>query len=257
VPRQPRTSAPVQGGDPMFGTLLASRPKRNYRSAVSSTIGSVVVHAIIITGLVVATMRAADAPAGTEQIITLTDLAPEPEPIPPPPMLEAEPPSVAAAAAPRGFPTLPTPDVVPTVIPPQSLGIPLRAEDYNPIGVAGGSPTGKVNGKSVDDIGTQPFLVPMEVEPRVLNRSEVINVVSRNYPQVLRDAGISGKTNVWIRLNEEGKPVTWQVKTPSGFAAFDSAAVRVVPSLKFSPAISQDRKIPVWIQMDIVFQVKH
>jgi TonB family protein len=238
----------------MFGHLLASRPSRNVRGSLTSTATSIALHALIISGLVVATISAAETPAGKE-LLTLTKLNTTVTPLPPPPEAVSAAP-VAAAAAPAGFPALPTPDVVPDVIPLQTSNPGFRPEDYlRPIGQAGGTPGG--TGKdSIDDAAKQPFITPMDVNPKLLNHAEVEKIVSRNYPSVMRDAGIAGRTNVWIRVDEEGKAVAWQVKKTSGFDALDSAAVRVAPSLRFTPAMNLGHPVAVWISMDIVFTIR-
>ena len=239
---------------PMFGTLLASRPKRNLRTSITSTVGSVIVHALVICGLVVATMKAAQKPADTQDI-RLTSLAPPaPAPLPPP---EASAATAAAAASevPRGFATLPTADFVPNVIPLETMGSALRAEDFEPVGVAGGRPDGTGKGEPTNDQITRA-IVPMDVAPRLKNQGEIEKAVARNYPSALKDAGIGGTTNLWIRVDEEGNAVAWDVKKGSGFDALDSAAVRVAPSLKFKPAMVGDRTIPVWISIDIVFSIR-
>jgi TonB family protein len=45
------------------------------------------------------------------------------------------------------------------------------------------------------------------------------------------------------------------VNTPSGYDALDAAALKVAPVLRFTPAMNQDKKVPVWVAIDIVFKV--
>jgi TonB family protein len=236
----------------MFSTLLSSRPTRNVRGTLVTTLASVFVHAVIITGIAVATIRAAQPEAADENFV-LTQLVPERPELTPPPPLQPQTPATAAQSQPRGFTTLPTPDVIPTIIPLDRAGVELRAEDFEPVGIAGGDPKGT---GEPDELSSVPFVVPMDVAPKLLNQTEVQTAVAKNYPAMLRDAGIAGKAKVWIRVNEEGKPVSWQLKAGSGFDGLDSAAMRVAPTMKFTPAMSQLKPIPVWISIDIVFRVK-
>jgi TonB family protein len=72
---------------------------------------------------------------------------------------------------------------------------------------------------------------------------------------MLRDAGVTGTTTVWFYIDETGKTVKQLVKQSSGFALLDSAAMRVAPLMKFSPAKAQDKAIPVWVGLDIQFTI--
>ena len=78
----------------MFGTLVSSRPRRERGEALSSTIGSIAIHSLIIAGLVYATANVSATPA-PDDLTRVISLAPPPVPIePPPPMQELPPPPV-------------------------------------------------------------------------------------------------------------------------------------------------------------------
>src|SRR5690606_10871629 len=87
----------------LFGNLLASKPSRSGASATAATATSLVVHAVIISGLVWATMALGAAIEEDEpEQITLLQLEEEPPPPPPeeeppPPPDEPPPPSSAPA----------------------------------------------------------------------------------------------------------------------------------------------------------------
>ncbi len=248
----PRT--PADPGKPaMFGTLLASRPARSMSGTAVSTLGSVVVHVIIIGGLAVATMRAGVPPTPVEQI-TLTQLSVQIDPIAPPPTQQHSP-VIAGQATVLGYTALMPADMIPNIVPPEQPGVQIRADDFHPVGVAGGNSKGTEKG-TPDDLGAAKVFTPAEVQPKLLNQAEVEKVVSRNYPATLRDAGISGKTKLWIHVDSAGRADKWEVKKGSGFDALDSAAMRVAPTLKFTPAMTQLKGVPVWISIDIVFNVR-
>jgi protein TonB len=258
---QNKATTPANSGagapPPMFGNLISSKPKRAGAGGIASTATSIVVHAAIIVGLVYATAHAAAAPE-KEDAPTLIQLAPEeapPPPPPPPPKLDVPPPTAADAPVAKGFQTLAVPDVVPPDIPPPQVGVQIREEDFSAKGVAGGKADGKEGGRVTNDLAAAPFVTPMDVSPKLLNREEIQAAIQRNYPAMMRDAGIGGKTKVWFFIDETGKVVKSQVNTSSGYDQLDAAALKVAPLAKFTPAMTHDKKIPVWVAMDIVFQV--
>jgi TonB family protein len=97
---------------------------------------------------------------------------------------------------------------------------------------------------------------PMTVQPRLQNSEEVSAGIAKAYPPLLRDAGIGGKTKVWIYVDEEGKAAKYQVNTTSGYNALDAAALKVASIMRFQPAQNQSQVVPVWIALDIVFKAE-
>ena len=59
---------------------------------------------------------------------------------------------------------------------------------------------------------------------------------------------------VWFYIDENGRSVKQQVNKASGYPAMDQAALKVAEVLRFSPALNQDKKVPVWVQIPIVFK---
>jgi TonB family protein len=104
------------------------------------------------------------------------------------------------------------------------------------------------------DNARQPVFTPMTLQPKLLNAAEIEAVIEKVYPPLLKDAGIGGRTKVWFYIDETGRATKWQVNTPSGYDALDAAAMKVAPLLRFTPAQNQDRKVPVWVSIDIVFK---
>jgi TonB family protein len=101
-----------------------------------------------------------------------------------------------------------------------------------------------------------PVFTPMTEMPSLTNRSEALQAVERNYPKLLRDAGIGGKVNVWILIGADGTIEKAQVQMSSGHAALDEAAVRAARVFQFSPARNQGKPVPVWISVPITFTVQ-
>jgi TonB family protein len=78
--------------------------------------------------------------------------------------------------------------------------------------------------------------------------------LQREYPALLRDAGIGGRTLLWFFINEQGVVDNVQVNQGSGHAPLDAAALRVARTFEFTPALDRDERVPVWIAIPITFQ---
>ena len=99
-----------------------------------------------------------------------------------------------------------------------------------------------------------PRWTPVDVLPYIKNRDELRRALEREYPALLRDAGIGGTTRVWFYVDETGKVVKTQVHTPSGHTPLDDAALRVAHLYEFAPALNRDKPVAVWVSLDITFR---
>ena len=106
------------------------------------------------------------------------------------------------------------------------------------------------------DLSAAPVFTPMTVRPEIRNRSEVQAALMKEYPTILRDAGIGGRVVVWMFISEEGTVLNRSVAEGSGHVALDEAALRVADVFRFTPALNRDRIVQVWIQLPIAFQVR-
>ena len=106
------------------------------------------------------------------------------------------------------------------------------------------------------DISAAPVWTNVDIYPVLKNRDEMARLLEREYPPLLRDAGIGGITNVWFFIAETGKVVKTQINTSSGHQALDEAARKVGDKLVFSPAMNRDKAVPVWIALDIKFETR-
>ena len=178
-------------------------------------------------------MTAEDVSFSTEELEAI-ELPPEVE-IPPPPEAISRPavPVVATAdieeditIAPTTFEDNPVEDLPP---PPEEAGT---------------------------DISAAPTFTPFTVRPDVKNRSQVARALEREYPPLLRDAGIGGTVNVWIFIDEQGLVQRTQVQESSGHKALDDAAMKVAEVIEFTPALNRDKTVAVWIALPITFQTR-
>ncbi len=165
-----------------------------------------------------------------DEIVTI-DVPPEVE-IPPPPEAIARP---------------ATPVVTSAVVDEDITIAPVTFED-NPVENLPPPPD-----EVETDISSAPSFTPYTVTPDITNRAEVARALEREYPPLLRDAGIGGRTIVWFFIDEQGVVQNQQVNTSSGHQALDDAALRVAPVFKFTPALNRDKAVPVWISLPITF----
>jgi TonB family protein len=234
-------------GAPIFSHLIASKPKRDFASTASTSVASLVIHGAVITALVIATMSVGEEVLGPESY-KMIELPPEPPP-PPPPVVKVSTPQIEA---PKGFQTLSVPDIVPPDIPPPSANFVIREEDYSGMGREGGVAKSEEQ-KTVEQIAAAPTFTPFTLAPELTNREEVTRLLVRNYPPLLRDAGIGGKVVVWVFINDKGAVLNTKVHTGSGYDALDQAALGVAAGMKFRPAMNRDKHVPVWVEIPVVF----
>ncbi|MBW3534316.1 MAG: TonB family protein [Gemmatimonadetes bacterium] len=103
-------------------------------------------------------------------------------------------------------------------------------------------------------LAEEPTFTPFTVAPDILNRSEIIAAMEREYPPLLREAGIGGSIRIHFFLDETGAVAQTRVDESSGHQALDEAAMRVASVYEFTPALNGDEPTPVWISLPITFQ---
>jgi len=110
---------------------------------------------------------------------------------------------------------------------------------------------------AIDDEKRGYELSAVEVAPELLNRDEVAAALSRNYPPLLRDAGVAGTVTIRMRIGRDGvvDPATIEVVNTT-HEAFSDAAVRVAQRLRFRPARYKGEAVPVWVSLPITFQLE-
>jgi TonB family protein len=106
------------------------------------------------------------------------------------------------------------------------------------------------------DLAAAPVFTPYTVRPEIRNREEVREALEREYPPLLRDAGIGGMVQVWFFIDEAGKVQRTLVQVTSGYKALDDAAMKVADIIEFTPALNLDKRVPVWIYLPITFVIR-
>lgn len=100
----------------------------------------------------------------------------------------------------------------------------------------------------------EPSFTPFDVAPVLRNRGDVARALRREYPRRLRDAGLSGRVTVWIRLDAQGVVQDVRINTPSAHPELDQAALNVARVMHFSPAQNEGRPVAVWISVPLIFE---
>ena len=172
-----------------------------------------------------------DVSLSMDDIITM-DIPPEVE-IPPPPE------AIARPATP----------VVTTATIDEDITIAPVTFDENPVENLPPPPD-----EVETDISAAPAFTPYTVAPDYTNADEVRRALEREYPPLLRDAGIGGTVQVWFFIDENGTVQNQVVNATSGHQALDDAALRVAPVFHFTPALNRDKAVPVWVSLPITFR---
>jgi TonB family protein len=102
-----------------------------------------------------------------------------------------------------------------------------------------------------------PTFTPFTVPPELVNAREVSQALQQFYPPLLRESGIGGSVKLWFYIDEEGNVKRTLLKSGSGHAALDDAAMKVAEVMRFSPAKNRDKVVAVWVDMPIVFRTKN
>jgi protein TonB len=233
-----------------FGVLLASQPPR-MGGGISSGILSTIFHVALATSLVMTTMSAGQEEEETvTQIVEIVEetTVPPPPPPPPPPELQAEMPDVTVISA------LEMPTVILNTIPAPAMDVVF---DARALAAGTGTVTQAAAARqdSTEANPDVPGFTPMTVRPQLLNADEIQRVLMREYPAVLRDAGIGGAPVLWLYIGTDGTVQRTQVQETSGFEALDQAAANVASVMRFTPAQNRDQTVAVWVQIPIRFQV--
>jgi TonB family protein len=101
-----------------------------------------------------------------------------------------------------------------------------------------------------------PAAPPAGGVPRLVNSAEVSLAVARNYPPLLRDAGIGGTVVVYGYIDERGVVVRSQLDSSSGYDALDEAALRIMSVMRFEPPVVDGRPVAVWLRIPVVFTAR-
>ena len=114
------------------------------------------------------------------------------------------------------------------------------------------------------NISDAPQFVVMTQTPLMLNQADVERAIEREYPALLKDAGISGTGTIALFIDEEGEVRDARLCEDAAqfcgadthnfeHVGFKDAALKVATIARFSPAKNRDKTIAVWVKLDVTF----
>ena len=92
--------------------------------------------------------------------------------------------------------------------------------------------------------------------PVIIDRMQVFRVLAAEYPRKLKKKGIGGSTRILFLVDTLGAVWGEQTRVSSGNEALDQAGLRVVRVLEFLPALLDDRKLCMWMEVPIHFPAR-
>ena len=222
----------------MFDVLIESKRKSEKKKALGVGAISLMLHTVLITGAVVATLTAGPGDTSTKvdtQMVFLNQQEQKPDQ-PPPPQLDMQL---------KGFQTVVAPTDIPTNIPPVNLQEHFDPRDYSGVGVEGGVATGIVPGAdqvlSVDVVQEKP---------------ERLSGPQPAYPPLLQQAGIEGRVMVQAIVDTSGRIEPNSVRVvESANPGFDVPAKNAVLKSLFRPGRVYGRAVRVLVAIPIDFRI--
>lgn len=216
--------------------LLASDRKPDSTGFARGGFLSLAIHTAIIAGAIYATLSARRADTGVQVDTALVMLAPqEQHPTPPPPALDVPL---------RGFQTVTVP-TIPTVIPPVNLQEHFDPKDFTGVGVEGGTATGAV------PTGDQVYASAVVDQAPILLTS-----VPLAYPQLLRQAGITGRVVLQAVIDTAGRAEPGSIKViQTANPGFDQPSKQWILKATFRPARMAGRPVRVLVNQAVDYTI--
>jgi len=213
-------------------------------------------HALLITLLVWVSAPSVLPPAAKPRVVTVSllqhapveeNIAPvaEPPPPPPPPEPKIEPKPEPAPTPVEPKPAEPVPQPEPE---PQPEPQPV---EQTPVAEAPAQADAPQADTPVDaEISEEESLV----EPDF--RADYLRNPAPAYPRIARKLGEEGEVLLKVLVNPQGRPITVELDTSSGFARLDKAAIEAVQRWSFVPARRAGRATEAWVIVPIVFNLR-
>ncbi|MYA34404.1 MAG: TonB family protein [Gemmatimonadales bacterium] len=130
--------------------------------------------------------------------------------------------------------------------PAVTVTTPSETSDWVPPPMPGAEAVGR---------GDRPTFIVYDRPPILQNAGEVSDALKQAYPTNLKEAGIGGRVEIWLYIDESGVVQNREVKTSSGSDALDRAAADVGGAMRFEPAMNRDQATDVWVSQWITFQM--
>jgi TonB family protein len=103
-----------------------------------------------------------------------------------------------------------------------------------------------------DNDGVYNFIA-VEKEPYI-DLKVLQKIAEGIYPEEAKKRGIEGKVNVRVLVSKSGYPIKYIVESTDS-DVLTPAAVTVVMSVKYEPAIQKGKPIDCWVSIPVVFRL--
>jgi protein TonB len=225
----------------VFDRLIESRPTRDRGRAVGGGLVSVVVHAVVIGGAVIATLSVGRVATRAKVDTTMVYLPQQRHEQPKPP--EREP--VPLGTPLKGFQTVVAPTEIPSNIPPVNLLEKFNPKDYTGIGVEGGVAAGVV-----------PTAGEVYMEAIVEEKPALLSAPEARYPEMLRQAGIQGRVVVEAIIDTSGRAEPNSIRIiRSPNPGFDEPSRYWMQRALFRPARVHGQAVRVLVEVPIDYRI--
>jgi protein TonB len=210
---------------------------------------SAVVHAVLITAMVYATLGAKEALEEMVEDTTLVFITPpQPDEPPPPPPPEEQ--IATLMPPPKGFQTVVPPSEIPTEIPKIDLTQHFDPRDYSGKGTEGGVARGVEGGTGPVDLNAT-FL-----EAVVEERPQALSCPPPAYPRILQDAGIEGRVLLEFVIDTLGHAERSSIKViDTANQGFNRPAIDGITKCVFRPGRVAGHAVRVLVRMPVVFGI--
>jgi TonB family protein len=133
----------------------------------------------------------------------------------------------------------------------------LAMAGATPLAAQKPSPARKAAAPSASAPAAAPSPCTGDCPPRILNEAEIEREVTRQYPPLLRDAGVGGTVVVQLTVDSTGTVVPGSLRVVrQEHPEFDAPALRVLAGMRFSPARLNGEAVPVTIEIPLTFSAR-
>lgn len=106
------------------------------------------------------------------------------------------------------------------------------------------------------EAAAEPSYIRKELVPLLPDRRRYEMAMRRYYPGRLVRAGIQGRVELHLLVDEEGAVERIELVASSGHGRLDDAARRIARHLRYAPAMMRDRQVAVWVSQPFCFVVE-
>lgn len=173
---------------------------------------------------------------------------------------------------PAGFQELSVPVDVSGIPDADETAAAVRAEDFGGRGAAGGTAGGvpappvprtaasEGSGSGVSGSGgNATYTANLVDEPvQLINRDEVVQILTRRFPRALRDAGVEGRVVVQFVVDRNGRVEPGSIRiTSTSHQQFTGPTREAVADFRFRPAKRQGQSVRQVVQLPVAWEIQH